>query len=343
MKARFSLLLALAACVPTRPDGSYTPKVVQDGPSGFESPDASRDADQTTDPGADEDITDDPEPDAGEMSGDDGGAPDPLNPLAPLEGKYLMRVDYYSTVSEMQAGTTLTIKNRLSNLLFVELTAADGKLHAREQLCSQNYYHQCASSSCKSWTTTVDPTLNTWFPKRVVERDYAVDAQRNLSAELALMPVGYDSDAPSVTTIPTRQALGMIWDYRTSSEPGRIGVRTRIVATLNAGIDVPLDCEVSQAQLFATKFAAQLPALDKASLTGLRFDVDVSGQGLNAVYVHAWKDGANVCTFDQITKPRPSNGSDQAVARFKSAGKLTGCPANADAFDSAFPASPATM
>lgn len=338
LKAPFSLLIALSACTVSRPDGAFTPEPVMDAPpAGFED-DAGESPDEDPPPD-DGDVVDDPEPDASEP--DAGMASvDPSDPLAALAGKYLMRMDYYSTATGTKSGNTLTLKNRVSNLFFTELKLVGGVLQASEQLCFQNYNHSCVKGCRDPWNTAVDTDLPRWFAMRSVKRPYEVDAQGNLSARAELMTVGYDDTEPNAAKIPASNTDANVWKLADGSDASRAGVRTRITATLLAGIvPVAVDCVVDSAQLFSTAFTAKLAKLDAASLTGLTIALDSEGSGAKALYAKG--SPPEFCSLDELAGGE--NDGEKGYVRFKTAGSLTGCPKSAADFDKAFAADPPTM
>lgn len=334
LKAWYSLLFSLGACTVSRPDGAFIPDSSTDTRIvGFDE-DA---GDEDPPPEDDSEVVGDPEPDAGEP---DPTPVDPSDPLAALAGRYLMRMDYYSTAMGSSAGNTLTLKNRVSNLFYTELTLVDGVLQATEQLCFQSYYHTCVRGCRDPWTTAVDSDLPRFFAKRSVKRPYDVDAEGNLSARTELMTLGYDDNEPNASSVPSKNTDANVWKLGDGSDPARAGVRTLITATLLVGsaLPVPLTCVVDSAQLFSTAFTAKLAKLDAASLTSQSIPLDSSGSAGKALY--AAGDPADVCNVNQLDSGDP--GQEEGFVRFKAAGSLTGCPKSAAEFDRAFAASPAT-
>jgi hypothetical protein len=335
LKARYLLSFALGACAVSRPNGAFIPDSSADTRiEGFD--DEGDVPNEDPPPDGDSEVVGDPEPDAPEP---DATPVDPSDPLAALAGRYLMRMDYYSTASGSSAGNTLTLKNRVSNLFYTELTLVDGVLQANEQLCFQNYYHTCVSGCRDPWTTAVDSDLPRFFAQRSVKRPYDVDAEGNLRARTELMTLGYDHNEPNASSVPAKHTDANVWKLGDGNDPTRAGVRTLISATLLVGaLRVSLSCVVDSAQLFSTAFTTKLANLDAASLTSQTIPLDSSGSRAKAIY--AAGDPADVCDVEQLESGDP--GQQEGFVRFKAAGTLRGCPRSAAEFDKAFAASPAT-
>jgi hypothetical protein len=338
LKGLYLLLSALGACAVSRPDGAFIPDSSTDTRIvGFGDDAGEMSDDEDPPPEDDSEVVE--EPDAGDP---DAIPVDPSDPLAALAGRYLMRMDYYSTASGSSAGNTLTLNNRVSNLFYTELTLVDGVLQANEQLCFQNYFHTCVRGCRDPWTTAVDSDLPRFFAKRSVKRPYEVDAEGNLSARTELMTLGYDDNDPNASSVPAKHTDANVWKLGDGSDPTRAGVRTLITATLLAGgalpVPVSLSCVVDSAQLFSTAFTTKLAKLDAASLTSQSIPLQSSGSVAKAIYASG--DPSEVCDVKQLDSGDP--GRQEAFVRFQAAGTFRGCPRSAAEFDKAFAASPAT-
>ncbi|MDB4989574.1 MAG: hypothetical protein JWN04_4752 [Myxococcaceae bacterium] len=259
MRLRSCLSLALAgaplvACEVPRPVGAYVPDAgasFNAGQYGFESDEV---ADGGSAPG-------DENPDS-QQAGEADAATDtpvaivdnPDQPASVLQGRYLMRLDVYSTASATSLGNTLTLKNRVSNLMVADLILnADGSLHARETLCTQSYLHQCVSN-CTNWKTDVDDQLPKKTMPRVVERDYHVSASGMLTADSLVMPIGFDED-PARPDLPMVETDDRVWTLVAGSP--RYGVNTHLTAKLGP-LMTALDCVVATVQRFSSTFGGQL-------------------------------------------------------------------------------------
>jgi hypothetical protein len=235
------LTTALLGCAPARPDGAYTVEEFDAAGFGF--------GGGALDPS---DGGTDIEP----LPLEDGGAQvvDPDNPLSVLLGRYLMRVDAYSTASVSSAGNTLTIDNRVSNLSLVQLSLKpDGSLNSREQLCTQSYQSQCVSN-CSDWKTTADPLLPRFCARRVTDRAIRIDAAGNLIGAASEIAIGFDEQAGN-TTLPTVTDDARVWQLGTN----RFAVNTNLTGKLGkAPLQVSLNCIVSSVQRFSTQFSGKL-------------------------------------------------------------------------------------
>lgn len=346
LKLRILLLLALGACTSSRPDGAYTPKYEapsSDGcKAGFDCETDSGTSDAVTSD-AGETVVENPGQDAGDSQPDpDAGEPvvvDPSNPLSGLAGRYLMRVDYYTTDSatDSTTGTTLTLKSRVSNLFLTVLAVGDGAVAAAEQLCDQTSTHLCVSG-CRDWKTSYsDGRLAKIKAMNPVTRKYAIDAQGLLTATAdgALLRLGYDDTQFSTAPIPSDKADARVWQITTSSGAMQYGMPTYLSGTLlPLGVPTALGCEVDSVQLFATAFQGTLPTLDAAGLASKI--MAVSSDGSSAFPVYASGGPTQVCDLKTLQNKAGESSGGKAFVRFQKT-TLTACPANGAAFEAAFP------
>jgi hypothetical protein len=334
----------LGACESTRPEGAYTPKY--EDPSacmeGFEceSPDGGEDPEPTDEAPGDDDAPPGTGPDASEPSDPDAGPPpmvDPNEPLAGMVGRYLMRVDYYSTADETDSASNarLILKNRVSNLFLTELTLANGVLRSKEQFCFQSSAHTCVEG-CEGWKTTYASQLPTEYQRvRPLERTFAVDEANSLqvTSEGGIMPLGYSDTVLTVDNMPTAYSDLRVWKLGSAEDRLR-GVATVLTGTLRASViaSLPLNCEVDSVQLFATAFKGQLAAPTAAELAKRIIEVDTTGSG--AVPIQALGSPSQFCTLSQL-KGSSGASRETGFVRFKPTTSAA-CPASASAFESAF-------
>jgi hypothetical protein len=331
LKARHFLLLSLvAACTPERPAGAYTP-VYSDGGRTCKKGFSCGTADAGDQPVEDEDASDgeigEPEPDASDEPESDSGEPNP-NYLAKLKGNYLMRVDYYSTVDEMQGVVRLALKNRVSNFFLTTLTPGEGKLEASEQPCFQTSAHACIEDTCREWTTVYAGGVATEMQKMApITRDYAVDQAGNLIAPVAYVPLGYSDDGAS---LPTGTSDMRAWQLDMSEEAKLRGVATSVYGWIGP---INVDCEIDSVQKFATAFTAKLATLDAAGLEERIIEVDSERTSVPVV-IAAIGEPPQFCDKTELNKP--GRGSEEQIfVRFKKT-TATACPASASAFENTF-------
>jgi hypothetical protein len=337
VKTRLALLLALGACTPGRPDGAYEP-VYSDGGKPCRAGYCDEDAGTDQAP----DVIDFPAPDAGDEPDAGRLMVDPNDPLAGLQGLYLMRIDYYSTADESDGlGNRLVLKNRVSNLFLTELTPVDGKLRAREKMCFQSAAHKCIEG-CEQWSTVHGPRLPVEYRKMApLERTYTIsthaDGSYKLTAERALMPLGYNEPAPGSAPLPTATSDARVWQLSSATASAR-GVQTTLVGTLKAGPLRPtLDCEVDSVMLFGTAFQTQLARLDAAALAERRPQISTAGSKAEVLYVGG--EPSAVCTEGELAGR--SGGSETGLVRFLKT-DLRACPGSAEEFETMrFPVSAA--
>jgi hypothetical protein len=341
---RFSLAglgLVLAACEVPRPGGAFNPRDAYSAANhGFGETEAGTD----DDPGV---AIPDP-PVAVTMTGRSDASvvttppvttpPDPTNPVSLLQGRYLMRVDLYSTASASSAGSTLTLNNRISNMLVATLTLqSDGTLASHEVLCNQTYQSECISS-CTNWVTAVDHDLPKKCVGSVVDRAYAVDAHGKLQAAAAVLPIGFVED-PNVSALPTDHTDPRVWVFGDPSE-NRFGVNTHLTATLGKPplLTEKLDCVVSSVQRFSTVFSGQLDMakFGKDALVQKPMSVDSSATTGKTIYV----DGVPTMYCNKNSLNMTSESSDAlTTVRFQHY-EGANCPGTAQAYDALFPPIP---
>jgi hypothetical protein len=332
------LLLALGACASKRPDGAYEPLYgdgavvgADDCIGGF-----SCDSDAKMDAGR------------GPGRGMDAKTPDDLYnpyldagiPLAELLGTYLMRVDYYSTLRETDTatGTTLALKNRVSNLFFTQITpGSDQLIFAGEQLCFQNSVHLCLDpGGCRNWTTTyadeVPTKIQQIYP---VVRGYRVDQSTKTimaAAQGAVLRLGYDDNAFSTLDVPKETTDPRVW-HLGPDDSRLLGVATQLRGSVGPqALNFKLNCEVDSVQKFATAFTVTLPSLDAASLAARVIAVNTTGSA--AYPLLAIGGPSQIC---DVTRLRGGGGDAKELAfvRFQRTG-LTKCPDTAMDYEAEF-------
>ena len=340
-------LLSLGACAASRPAGSYdstegqSDETKNDLGKVFDQKDAGADA-RGTDARtpAREDPGDEPEDEADDSS-DDGDDVTPIepvdaeHPLAELAGRYLMRMDLYSTAEATEALTTLRVRNRVSNLFLVQVSTGADVTHVvtRETLCHQVFEHFC-EEGCTSWKSTSDPDVaGLFFEQRPVERELAVDgASRSLTAAKAALALGFD-ELDGENELPEDRDDERVWTLGSGSAE-RSGLFTRLVAEIPPLISV--DCFVSTVQRFVTSFTGTLKASGALSLEDVEFKLTA---GTEAAVIWAEGTPTSYCTTSQLNADDAPSGSaveGMQIVRFaRFSGN--GCPAAAD-FDDLLPA-----
>ncbi len=332
LKLRILLLLALSACTSKRPEGAYvsTYDAGESCRSDFEDCGDAGNATPTNDTGAvgpDLDAGPTETPDANGQEPD----VDPSDPLAGLAGRYLMRIDYYSTLSASSAGNTLTLKNRVSNLFYSELRPVNGALQATETFCFQNSAHKCVAG-CSNWTTTYALQLpNKYKMLAPTVRTYTVTGN-TLSAAMSLLSLGYDG---AQTPLPSGTSDSRVWKLGSSTNNLR-GVPTVLKGYLLPAIGgmTTLDCEVDSVMVFGTSFSVNLASLDAASLSGAG-PIDIVPDGTEAAPIYAGGEPAVVFCDLATLKGGGTASNDLGFVRFMKT-ELSGCPASADEFENTF-------
>ncbi len=270
----------------------------------------------------------------------DAGPVDPGNPLSALQGRYLMRVDYYSTAVASEGGNTLRVKNRISNLFITTLTAGQGELRAVEQLCVQGSAHQCQTASCTDWTTTYDADLPPLYAANSkVERAWSVDAasrKLTVKASGALLALGF---YPSQGfELPTSIADANVWQAGSTQAAVQRGLHTFVSATLVAGISAPFRCNINSVLLFGTAFEGTLQSLDAVGLNAFRAAVDPAGTRASVLAASDASGNsltAGYCTPSQLQSSMSAD--DKVFVSFKNTSANTACPAKATDYDKLFP------
>jgi len=340
------LFVSLAACDAMRPVGAYTPEAGKPVTDRTELPDADSGEpevdDDEDDVGNDEDVTDD-NVDGPDQPPDkpDASVPDPTGPFANLVDSYLMRIDQYSTASATEGSNTLTVHNRVSNLMFTKLSDDNGKLVSKEQLCFQTYAHECVAgcASSNGWTTTLDPGLDKIFgQKAAIERKYEVE-DGVLIAPMAYMALGFDTDgAPSASTkLPTSKSDASLWKI----SDGKVALRTHLQAQLKSGVvQARLSCFVTTVQLQGMGFRVD-DISGSEPLVKKDIPLDVTGSDL--LTLSAEDDQSNLtvqkyCTVEQFQERAGDAAPKQAnFVRFLRT-NTANCPTSAADFEKRFPA-----
>lgn len=328
--------LGLAGCEVPRPDGAFVPRDAYSAAThGFGVPEAGPEEEVVPEiPDASRPMTPVGKPDASAVAMQ---PPDPTNPVSLLQGRYLMRIDLYSRASASSAGSTLTLDNRVSNILVTTLSLQDdGTLASHETLCNQTYASQCVSS-CSNWVTEVDPELPKKCVGSVVDRAITVDASGKLQAAPAVMPIGFVED-PSKKALPVDPTDPRVWILGDPSQ-NRYGVNTRLTATLGKPplLTEKLDCVVSSVQRFSTVFSGQLDLakFGKDALVQKPMLVDSSATTGNTIYA----DGvpSMYCNLKSLNMTSEAQDSVTTV-RFQRYDDGVNCPGSAKAYDALFPA-----
>jgi len=346
----------LGACDAPRPYGSWEPKYPDAGPDeSMSNGDFGDDTNDAT--GTDEDdpagqTDDQSKPAGGSKDGGvkpsmDAGKPvtvpvDSKGPFGRLPGKYLMRMDSYTTVDATQGSNRLHVENRVSNLLFVTLTVNDeGKLIGEEKLCDQTYTHVCGVG-CEEWTTTLDTALvKSFFPNVKVQREYQLDGE-TLTATPATMLLGFDGDDPSpATPLPKATSDSNIWKLdpasNTSPNPNRVGLRTQIMASLKTSGAFPVKadfaCTVVTVQSLTSSFKiGGVAPLDSEALTKVYRAIETDESHIDTIFAQAGANSStltrDLCTTAKFREQTANNELNALI--MKRADELSGCPLTAD-------------
>jgi hypothetical protein len=326
--------LLFGACTMARPEGAY---------EGAEPPDPK----PTDEPDADDDDDDEPEPivdarviprrdsstpkptaDAGQVTRQDGEVTPPASgdPREALAGRYLMRMDMYSTLNTTST-PRISLSNRVSNLFMLELAFDGERLVGTEYLCDQTYAHRCLSG-CRDWSTKVDQSVRqSYFAgERSIEREYTFDkASQKLTAAEKAIALGYD-EGEGQNTVPSDVSDPRLW--KAAAGPG-------IYTSFNAVAAITVSCQVSTVQSFTTSFSGTLSG-NPVSLDGKEFPFTAKTMG--GVIGQPTGTPRTQCTRERF-EMQPNPQGEKFVVRFKAfAGE--GCPAS---FDREFAASPAFM
>lgn len=355
----------LGACDAPRPEGAWTPKYPDAGLNEASNDFDGEDNDDEDDDSVANDAVDTDEegadvvasrPDGGPKPTIDAGGTimvDPKSPFNKIVGRYLMRLDSYSTVDTVDGSNKLHVENRVSNLMFVTLTDVDGKLMSDERMCDQTYQNVCGQG-CNSWTTTLDELVRKKrFPNAKVQREYKIEGD-TLTAEEATLPLGFDAAGPNAATpLPSSITDAKVWRLEgsdvASPNPKRVGMRTRILAQLKTSGALPVmanfDCTVVTVQRLTTSFTIEgIDLGDRQTLEG--------GEAAGTVYYLLNTDNAkletidatpasssssltkNLCTIAQFKNQNPVEPLD--VVSFKRVDDLAGCPTTGKEFEDLF-------
>lgn len=215
----------------------------------------------------------------GGAAGGMGGTVDAGTPLSPaelalkkLEGRYLMRMDMYSTASATAALITISTSNRISHLIAAQLYVENGQLKGYEQLCYQTFAHKC-TKGCSGLTTTMSPVMTDWFVKaKPIMRDYVL-SNGMLEGRGNMLALGFD--AKTDARLATSADDARVWD----SVPGS-GKREGLLLAIDLAALKTVRCDVYTTQTFASKIkpaklsgTADAPALAPT----IKFDLDTDG------------------------------------------------------------------
>ncbi len=339
-----SACLVLGACAVPRPDGSFAPKddagASQAGLGKIFETDAGKGAHPHDARAASshDDAAPEPTPGAGEEAPTE--PVDPSQPLAALAGRYLMRMDLYSTAEVKDVLATLQLRTRVSNLFVAEISLGDqdGHLVSVETLCDQRYAHTC-EQGCKTWQTSIDPSLaEAFFSERTFTRDLEVDPEaRTLKGAELTMAVGFD-EVEGESKLPTSTSDARVWMLDEGGQE-RSGVLTHLTGSVPP---LSVDCFVSSVARFATSFDGSLSSDGALSIEQASFALSTEGSDGRVIWAQG--EPASYCSTSALSgQSDPSGGAASAsastqtvrFARFDG----SGCP-SATAFDDALPADP---
>jgi hypothetical protein len=190
--------------------------------------------------------------------------------LRKLEGRYLMRMDMYSTASATSGLITINTSNLVSHLIAAQLYVENGQLKGFEQLCYQTYAHKC-TKGCTGLTTKMSPVMTDWFVKaKQIVRNYVL-SNGMLEGRANTLALGFD--ATMNPSLPTVEDL-RVWD----PVPG--GKREGLLLALDLAAIKNVRCDVYTTQIFVSKIiATKLPGtLDAPSLPAtLKFGLNTDG------------------------------------------------------------------
>jgi hypothetical protein len=335
--APFWLTVSLGACVMGRPDDAYSPPARELPP---EDDDADDDDEPVEDAGrAPRDAKVVPRPDTGPARppSDGGGGPATRvdgevpapsgDALEALAGRYLMRMDLYSTVMTTRL-PRLTLKNRVSNLLMVDLVVDGDGLVGTEIMCDQTYEHDCVLG-CETWKTALDPAVVDDFfgdPKRAVTRPYTFNkATGELRGAETTMALGFD-DREGQSALPR---AGEVSDPRLWKISAGVGMYTRFdAAVLVAGRTTSVTCQVETVQRFPNSFAGKVAGSTPA-LAGAEYKLDASKSAGVVVRVRGMSSQCTAANFEG-QQGEQETGSIVRFQRYDG----EGCPGD---FDKEFP------
>lgn len=190
--------------------------------------------------------------------------------LKKLEGRYLMRMDMYSTATLSASIVTINTSNLISHLYVTQLYVENGQLKSYEQLCHQTFLHVC-SKNC-DLTTKMSPVMTDWFvmAKPRLTRNYVL-SNGMLEGRANTLALGFDPTTnPALPTVEDNR----VWDPVTG------GKREGLLLALNLRAIKNVSCDVYTTQIFVSKLNAtklagtpESPALNAT----LKFQLNTDG------------------------------------------------------------------
>lgn len=323
MKSSLWFMLVLAGCAVARPSGSYkdpVPEPVEDAdaaPPGFGGGDVGKRADASV-----------------KIPRRDGSTnqSSSSSPLAPYTGMYLMRMDMFSTSETNLLATTMRVTGRVSNLVLAEVRIEDDQLVSHETLCHQTFANECEGCSDGSWRVTPDDNLAKFFPRASASRALAI-GDGEISGDLAVMAIGFDDENVSERTkLPARADDDRLWKLD-PQDPDRVGLRTRLQTQV---LLAKLDCVVTAAQLFASRFVGALGEDPESPLEHAAFTLDTAETAGSSLEVGG--QPPIYCNQQLLAMQAPAQPSTQIV-RFHRTDITDSCPP-VTVFDEALPPDP---
>lgn len=321
MKSSLWFMLVLAGCAVSRPSGSYRdpmPEPVEDeAPPGFTGGEVGQKADASV-----------------KIPRRDGSTnqSSSSSPLFPYTGMYLMRMDMSSTSETNLLATTVRVTSHASHLVLAEVRIEDDQLVSHETLCHQTFANECEGCSDGGWRVTPDDNLAKFFPRASASRVLAI-GDGELTGDLAVMAVGFDDrNVSERTKLPASLDDDRLWKLD-PQDPERVGLRTRLQTRV---LLAKLDCVVTAAQLFASRFAGPLGEDPESPLEGTAFSLDTAETQGRALEVGG--QPPIYCTEQLLAMQAPAEPSTQVV-RFKRTDITDSCPP-VSVFDEALPPEP---
>jgi hypothetical protein len=260
-----------AACEVPRPEGAFVPEPAEEAGAAPDTDfgDAGADYMPSSDGGDpfggfDADVV---TPEAG------GPATDPaLLRLTALAGRYLMRMDMFST-GVIEAGVTSTLPTRVSYLYLTELQVRGDQLVAAERLCHETFAHSCSPNCSMNTKEVVSSAQRLWSTR--ITRNYTLSGA-TFAGQRATYAIGYDG-APE-DDVPGSASDARVWDVVAGGDREGFQVygefQTRAVV-----IPVTANCTAKTTQRLVTAFSGKLAGTDSAPLlygTSLRFEIDAT-------------------------------------------------------------------
>jgi hypothetical protein len=271
---RLGLAHALVAgCEVPRPDGAFLPEPPEEAGAAPDTDFGDAGADYVPpsdagDPfgGFDTGVV---APDAG--TGGPGTDPALLR-LTALAGRYLMRMDMFST-GVIEAGVTSTLPTRVSYLYLTELQVRGDQLVAVERLCHETFAHSCTPSCSMNTKEVVSSAQRLWSTR--ITRTYTLSGT-TLAGRRATYTIGYDG-APE-DDAPGSVADARVWDVVAGGDREGFQVygefQTRAVV-----VPVTANCTAKTSQRLVTAFGGKLAGTDSAPQlygSSLRFELDAT-------------------------------------------------------------------